>query len=233
MCLYWLIFTRFFIMQFLIHKDAGEQCLKLQGDSYHHLFRTRRTKKTQFLYLRNLRDLNCYTYSIASLDKKEALLHLVSSKKTELINPPKGHLIWSIIEPKNIEKTLPILNEFNLQKITFFYAEYSQKNFKLSKERLKKILENSCEQCGRITALEIEFLNNLGEALAKYPNLAILDFKGKSLKSMQEKSIVVGPEGGFSPNERILFKNKSVYSALNCNILRSENAAIYAALGII
>lgn len=215
-------------MQFLIHKDAGEQCLKLQGDSYHHLFRTRRTKKTQFLYLRNLRDLNCYTYSIASLDKKEALLHLVSSKKTELINPPKGHLILSIIEPKNIEKTLPILNELNLRKITFFYAEYSQKNFKLSKDRLRKILENSCEQCGRITALEMEFLNNLKEVLATYPNLAILDFKGESLKKLKEESILIGPEGGFSPNERSLFKDKPSYSALNCNILRSENAAIYA-----
>ncbi|WP_104721691.1 16S rRNA (uracil(1498)-N(3))-methyltransferase [Helicobacter mesocricetorum] len=217
-------------MQFLIHKDAGEQCLKLQGDSYHHLFRSRRTKKTQFLHLRNLRDLNCYIYSIHSLDKKEALLHLVSSENTELTNPPKGHLIWAIIEPKNIEKTLPILNECNLQKITFFYAEYSQKNFKLSQERLQKILENSCEQCGRITVLEIEFLNNLQEILTKYPHLAILDFKGEALKSIKESSILVGPEGGFSANERSLLKDKPLYSALNCNILRSENAAIYATL---
>ncbi|MDE5603355.1 MAG: RsmE family RNA methyltransferase, partial [Helicobacter sp.] len=95
------------------------------------------------------------------------------------------------------------------------------------------ILENSCEQCGRITILEIEFLNNLQEVLAKYHNLAILDFKGKTLKSDQEESILVGPEGGFSANERSLFKDKPLYSALNCNILRSENAAIYAASKII
>lgn len=32
-------------MQFIIHKDAGNESLILDGEAYHHLFHSRRTKK--------------------------------------------------------------------------------------------------------------------------------------------------------------------------------------------
>ncbi|WP_279144080.1 16S rRNA (uracil(1498)-N(3))-methyltransferase [Helicobacter pullorum] len=215
-------------MQFIIHKDAGNESLILEGEAYHHLFHSRRTKKTESLQLRNLRDYYCYTYSIADLSKKYATLKLESKLETPPQNPPKGHLIWAMIDPKIIEKTLPFLNELNLQKITFFYAEYSQKNFKLNLERIQRILENSCEQCGRITLLEIEVLENLQEVLEKYPNAGVLDFGGEELKCSLEIPILVGTEGGFSKKEREALKNNPKYTATSCNILRSETAAIYA-----
>ena len=133
-----------------------------------------------------------------------------------------------MINPKNIEKTLPFLNELNLQKITFFYAESSQKNFKLNLERIQRILENSCEQCGRITLLEIEVLEKLQEVLEKYPNAGVLDFGGEELKCSLEIPILVGTEGGFSQKEKKALKNNPKYTATSCNILRSETAAIYA-----
>ncbi len=215
-------------MQFIIHKDAGKEVLKLEGETYHHLFHSRRTHKAQSLQLRNLRDFNCYTYTIANLSKKDATLKLESTIQTPLQTPSKGHLIWAMMEPKKIEKTLPFLNELNLQKITFFYAEYSQKNFKLNLERIQRILENSCEQCGRITLLEIEVLENLQSILEKYPNMAVLDFGGEPLNSDLKIPILVGAEGGFSPKEREILKGKPTYSAINSNILRSESAAMYA-----
>ncbi|MDE5591511.1 MAG: RsmE family RNA methyltransferase, partial [Helicobacter sp.] len=183
--------------------------------------------------LRNLKDHNAYLYGIESLGKREALLKLLSFEITNLINTPKGHLIWAIIEPKNIEKTLPILNEINIAKITFFYAHYSQKNFKLSEQRLQRIIQKSSEQCGRTTFLEIEFLKDLQEALIKYPDSVVLDFGGKPILDKEYHSILVGPEGGFSQQEKHLLKNKFIYSPSHCNILRSENAAIYALCKII
>ena len=215
-------------MQFIIHKNAGEATLKLEGETYHHIFQSRRTKKSESLHLRNLKDSNLYTYNITNLSKKDATLALQSSQNTPLKNPPKGHLIWAMIDPKNIEKTLPFLNELNLQKISFFYAEYSQKNFKLNLERIQRILENSCEQCGRITLLEIEVLENLQEVLEKYPNAGVLDFGGEELKCSLEIPILVGTEGGLSKKERGPLKNNPKYPATSCNILRSETAAIYA-----
>lgn len=215
-------------MQFIIHKDAGNESLILEGEAYHHLFHSRRTKKTESLQLRNLRDYYCYTYSIADLSKKYATLKLEFKLETPPQNLPKGHLIWAMIDPKIIEKTLPFLNELNISKISFFYAQYSQKNFKLNLERIQKILENSCMQCGRITLLEIEMLENLQEVLGKYPNTGVLDFGGKALESSLEIPILVGAEGGFSPQERELLKSNPKYTAIHSNILRSETATIYA-----
>lgn len=216
-------------MQFVYHKNSGEKYIQLRGESFHHLFRARRMRKLESLTLRNLKDCNAYIYVIENLDKKEATLILKDIKKDTQAKLPKGHLIWAIIDPKNIEKALPFLNELNLFKITFFYADFSQKHFVLDLERIHRILENSCAQCGRTTLLEIEILKNLQDVLQNYSNLAVMDFLGKPLQTPLELPILIGAEGGFSQNERTLLQEKNTFSAPNCNILRSETAAIYAA----
>lgn len=216
-------------MQFILHENAGEAQITLQDEIYHHLFHARRARKLESLYLRNGRDCNLYLYSIVEIGKKEAKLTLATTQFTPLKNPPKGHLIWAIIEPKNIEKTLPMLNELNLAKITFFYAQYSQKQFKLDLKRLERILRGSCEQCGRVIGLEIEILQNLDEVLQNYPNFAVLDFCEESLNSSLEIPLMIGCEGGFSQSERKILQDKPIFGAPKCNILRSETAALYVA----
>lgn len=216
------------LMQFILHENAGDSQIILQDEDYHHLFHSRRMRKSESLYLRNGKDLNLFHYTIIEINKRDAKLLLQETQTTPLKNPPKGHLIWAMIEPKNIEKTIPLLNELNLRKITFFYAQYSQKQFKLDHKRLDKILKNSCEQCGRIIKLEIEVLPNLDEVLKSYPNLAILNFGGESLTQNLEIPLMVGCEGGFSPKERGILQDKRIFSAPKCNILRSETAALYA-----
>ena len=215
-------------MQFILDKNAGEEILRVEGERHNHLFRSRRTKKSQSLYFRNLQDLYLYTYRIENLGKKEATLKLINKELSTLQNPPKAHLMWAIIDSKSIEKVLPTLNELNLAKITFFYADFSQKNFKPDLERMDRILENSCEQCGRITKLEIEILENLHKLCERYKDFAVFDFGGESLPYALDIPLLIGAEGGFSQNEREFLKTKKTYSAKNCNILRSENAAIFA-----
>ena len=215
-------------MQFILDKNAGEEILRVEGERYNHLFRSRRTKKSEMLYFRNLKDLNLYTYQIENLGKKEAILKLANKELSILQNPPTAHLIWAMIDSKSIEKVLPALNELNLAKITFFYADFSQKNFKLDLERMDRILENSCEQCGRITKLEIEILKDLQEVCNQYKEFCVLDFGNENLPCGLKIPLLIGAEGGFSQNEREFLKDKKIYSAKNCNILRSENAAIFA-----
>lgn len=214
-------------MQFIYHKRAGEPTILLEGETYNHLFHSRRMRKISSLTLCNLIEENAYIYTISTLDKKSATLQLQQKQPLES-KPPKGHLIWAIIDPKIIEKTLPSLNELNLAALTFFYADFSQQHFKLNQSRLDRILENSCEQCGRLNRLHIEFLKNLTEVLQKYPKIAVMDFHAKPLESPLEIPFLIGAEGGFSPNERKLLSMQTTFSAPNCNILRSETAALYA-----
>jgi len=210
-------------MQFLYHPNPSSQII-LTGDEHKYLFKVRRIKKNEKINIRNLKDDFIYVYEIIDINKKEAVLKLTD----KILRPNKPsaffHLGWCIIDPKNIEKTLPALNEMGVSKITFVYCDYSQKNFKLKLDRLTKILINSSQQCGRSDLMEIEILNSSKEFFEKYPNFVALDFDGKLIKCPEtfNKPVFIGPEGGFSEKERKFFKEKIRLKAF---ILRSETAA--------
>jgi len=209
-------------MQFLYYPNTSNNII-LTGDEHKYLFKVRRIKKDEIVKIRNLKDDYLYFYKIENINKKEAILRL--EKKELKPNKPNKffHLAWCIIEPKNIEKTLPTLNEIGVSKITFIYCDYSQKNFKLKLDRLRKILINSNQQCGRSDLMEIEILSSSNEFFEKYPEFIALDFDGEKIQCKEyNKIFLIGPEGGFSEKEREKFKEKI---RLKGFILRSESAA--------
>jgi 16S rRNA (uracil1498-N3)-methyltransferase len=210
-------------LKFLYHPNPSNNII-LTGDEHKYLFKVRRAQKNETINIRNLEDDYLYSYKIDSISKKEALLSLIE-KKLSPNKPTKFlHLAWCIIDPKNIEKALPSLNEIGVSKITFVYCDFSQKNFKLKTERIKKILINSSQQCGRSNIIEIEILENSNKFFEKYPDFISIDFGGENLPCGfdSKKPLLIGPEGGFSEREREKFKK--IYS-LKGFILRSETAA--------
>jgi len=210
-------------MQFLYYPEA-KNILTLKGDEHKYLFKVRRIKKNELVKIRNLKDDYLYVYEIENINKKEAVLKL----KEKIISPNKPykffHLGWCVIDPKNIEKTLPSLNETGVSKISFIYCDFSQKNFKLNLNRIEKILINSSQQCGRSDMMEIEILNSSQEFFEKYPEFIAVDFNGKEIQCNENynKPFLIGPEGGFSEEERKYFK---ITVKLKSFILRSETAA--------
>jgi 16S rRNA (uracil1498-N3)-methyltransferase len=210
-------------MQFLYYQNPTSQ-ITLTGEEHKYLFKVRRIKKDELVNIRNLKDDYLYVYKIDDINKKEALLSL----KEKILKPQKPHtflhLGWCIIDPKNIEKALPSLNEIGVGKISFIYCDYSQKNFKLKMERIKKILINSSQQCGRSDMMEIEILSSSKEFFEKYPEFTALNFDGEELKCNEKinSPVLIGPEGGFSEDEIKHFK-KTI--KLKGFILRSETAA--------
>lgn len=212
-------------MQFLYHHSAGDSSVLLEGDSFHHLYRVRRMRPKERIMLRNLRNHELYTYELIDISRKEATLKLLSKEDKPVLPERFIHLLWAIIEPKLIEKALPSLNELGVGKITFFYARYSQGDLRLDMERLERILIHSCEQSGRSMLPGLELLRSFEEAYHMYPISTMLDFGGETLQSGVCERIMIGPEGGFSEEERAYGMKK--FSAGNL-ILRSESAAIFA-----
>ena len=221
-------------MQFLYHPQSGDKQITINGDYYNYLFKVRRHKKGEQVGLRNLQDQNLYIYKIEDVSRKEALLRLVRFYQKPLLPKRFFHLLWCIVDPKMIEKTLPTLNELGVSKITFIYCDRSQKNFRLKMDKLQKILVNSCQQCGRSALMELEVARSLKEVLERYDTITIMDFGGKAL-SCQEEIVraLVGPEGGFSEEERKLFEGFRLRSFDTPLVLRSESAAIGVATWII
>ena len=209
-------------MQFLYFTNPTSQIV-ITGNEYKYLFKVRRIKKNELINIRSLKDDYLYRYKIDEVNKKEAILSLVEKKYFS--NKPKNflHLAWCIIEPKNIEKMLPCLNEIGVSKISFIYCDFSQKNFKLKLERLEKILINSSMQCGRSNIIELEIINSSTEFFKKYPNFTALDFNGEKIECnyKPKNPIFIGPEGGFSKQEKKEFKK---IIKLRGFVLRSESA---------
>lgn len=210
-------------MQFLYNENAKDEVIELKGQEIKHL-KARRKKSGDLLNLRNLKDEFIYTYKIDSFERNNATLMKV---KKEASNTQTSDLTlaWAVVDAKVIEKTLPFLNEMGVKKIAFVYTEFSQKNFKLDFERMRRILINSCEQCGRSSLMELELHENLEDFTDSHEDFAVLDFGGGEFQK-DIKTIFVGPEGGFSENERELFKNQKVFSLKTSLILRSESAAV-------
>ncbi|MFK5881614.1 MAG: 16S rRNA (uracil(1498)-N(3))-methyltransferase [Sulfurospirillum sp.] len=218
-------------MQFIYSKESGCDLLCLDTKEYSHIFKVRRVKNGETLFFRNLSDDVLYRYKLIKIDKKKAVLEFVDSKVLKIEAKKALHVGWCMVDPKTIEKTLPFLNELGVCKISFVYCEFSQKNFKIDMGRLRRILINSSQQCGRSSLMQIEILKNLNEFLTLYPESKIIDFSQNSMKKEDAfASFLVGCEGGFSKNEREEMNKKNVLGIDNNMILRSETALLYVSV---
>ncbi|WP_457595939.1 16S rRNA (uracil(1498)-N(3))-methyltransferase [Hydrogenimonas sp.] len=214
-------------MRFLYHPDAGLPEVTVEGEAYRYLFKVRRHKAGERVALRNLTDDWLHFYTIDRVSRREAVL-VFESKEERVVMPGRSlHLGWCVVDPKTVEKTLPSLNELGVAKLSFIYCDYSQKNFRLDFERFRRILINSCQQCGRSRLMEIERFGSLDDFLKNYPEAAPLDFGGESLGcGPLPKRVLVGPEGGFSEREREKMAGCRTIGLSTPLILRSETAAL-------
>ena len=222
-------------MQFTYDEFCGTDILEIKDEVYNYLLKARRHKIDDEIYFRNLKDENLYLYKINFIDKKRAILNLVSSQNKVLLNDKKLHLGWCVVDPKTIEKYIPSLNEMGIDKITFIYSDFSQNNFKINIEKLEKILINSSCQCGRSNIIKLDVCKNLDNFIKENEDIYFLDFSEISIDNKKDeiKTLVIGCEGGFSTNERSKFNKQNVIGFNSSLILRSETAIICAGAKII
>lgn len=222
-------------MQFIFEEDAKSEFLQIKDENYNYLIKARRKKIGDEINIRNLNDSFLYRYKIINIGKKDLSLELISKEEKFLEASKNLHLIWCVVDPKTIEKNIASLNELGVDKITFVYSDFSQKNFKINFERLKKILVNSSSQCGRSSIIKLELEDSLKNILEKYNDLYILDFSNSFIEDKKDSinSLLIGPEGGFSQSERELFKEFNIVGFNSNIILKSETAVIAASAKIL
>ncbi len=212
-------------MQFLYHPDAGLPSVTVEGEAYRYLFRVRRHREGERIALRNLRDGYLCFYRIERVFRREALLAFEEREERRVMPHRTLHVGWCVTDPKTVEKSLPLLNELGIAKISFVHCDRSQRNFTPDLDRMRRILIGSSQQCGRSELMEIERFDSVGAYLADYPQSAVLDFGGIPLPCDTDiGSILVGCEGGFSDAERKLFADLTIYGLDTPLILRSESA---------
>lgn len=212
-------------MLYLYHKESGALQLTLLGDDHRYIFKVRRHKIDDTLYLRNLEDGLLHRYLITDIDKRAVTLELQESQTVEIKAKIPLHIGWCVIDPKNIEKVLPSLNEMGVEKITFIYCKRSQKSFKVDLKRLEKILLNSSQQSGRSEMMQLDLSDGLETFLHQYPQSKMLNFSDNRLSEEHKiETIVIGCEGGFHEDEIVLFKEDAILGLDTPLVLKSESA---------
>ena len=125
-----------------------------------------------------------------------------------------------------VSKIIPIVSE---------RTEVKEINF----ERANKIVVEATEQSNQLTPPQISEVTKLKDFLKNLDSSSKLLFadvnskdnlKAEAIKGAKTLSVLIGPEGDFSPSEReLIFANRNVIPfTISKNILRSDTAVISA-----
>ena len=153
-------------------------------------------------------------------------------------NLSKVQLAICLVKRNPMEMILQKATELGVGKIIPIVSERTEVK-ELNHERAKKIVIEATEQCNQLEPpeiLKVTTLKNFIQNLDKNARLLFADVNSKNrletyrLKSSKFLSVLIGPEGDFSSNERqnILSNPQTIPFTLSNNILRSETAVISA-----
>jgi len=215
-------------LKFMLHLSAGAGELVISGEEYKYLIKVRRHVIGDLIVFRHRDTLSvAHTYRLEKTDGKHGYFILENSQKSLCEAPKKLHIGWCIVDPKTIEKTLPMLMELGVTKITFIHCKRSQRNFRLEYDRFTRIMESAMMQCGRTSFIEISEIPALSTFLNANPEAVVLDFGGEAIGSEDEfETVVIGCEGGFDESERKAFHSHRIRHFNLPMILRSETAVV-------
>ena len=227
-------------MQLFYLPDATTKSYLSKEESFHCL-KVLRYKKDELIHLTDGKG-NLFSATIddenleaCSLRKVKKLYRLESKFQIHLVVAP----------PKQIEKSewmIEKISEIGVHKVTFIYTQNSERR-KIKLDRLEKISIGAMKQSNSLKKLKIEeitsfqnFLKNFNKSGEKF--IAHMDKENKTIKTVFKKhksyTILIGPEGDFSPNE-IKDASKKGFKGISLgkNTLKTETASIIACYSII
>ena len=215
-------------MIFIFDEEAGKPELVIKGETCKYLVKVRRHVVGDKIGFRNYgQSAMLHTYEIVSLDARQLQLKLCSSELREVKAKKKLHIGWCVVDGKSVEKVLPSLNELGVAKISFIYAQRSQKSFRPDFKRYERILHNSMQQCGRTQMMLFDLVEDVASFVNKHPRCVVLDFCERVYDGSDDiATVLIGPEGGFDDGEREILKNQQVVRLDTPMVLRSESAAV-------
>ena len=143
-----------------------------------------------------------------------------------------------LVKKNPMENILQKATELGVSKITPIISERTEVK-ELNFERANKIVVEATEQSNQLTPPEISKVIKLKDFLKNsdgFSKLLFADVNSKDnlkfevLKEVKTLSVLIGPEGDFSPSERelILGTSNIIPFTISKNILRSDTAVISA-----
>ena len=183
-----------------------------------------------------------YPTRLLSLAKRQAVAEVLSEQTVDNESPLAISLIQAVSSGERMDFTLQKSVEMGVTEI--FPVTSARSIVKLSGERAEKRQERwqeiviaACEQCGRNRIPTVHPLLPLSQRLQQLPQSDARLLMGlhhpKSLKDIQPApqriTLMIGPEGGWSPEEETAaFQTGFQSILLGKRVLRTETAALAA-----
>ena len=203
----------------------------LPHEEAHHAMRVVRIRNDETVRLFDGQGYWCRGRFLAS-GKREAAV-VVEEAGHEQREVPAVTLIQASLQREQpVEDIIRHATELGVYKVVFFEAARSLRSKKNRMEKWQRFAVDACKQCGRAWLPEIVHENSLQEALRHANELCLALLLNANSLPVSETlipskavSLIVGPEGDFSPEECALLDAISTPISLGKYIYRSEVAA--------
>lgn len=225
---------------FVAPEDAGPAGLTLRGDESHHARRA--------LRLREGDAVTCFDGAgrgwRGRIDRHSGDCTFVvidSVVEPEVPARPRMSLAQALVKGERMDMIVQKATELGVGRIIPLIADRSEVRLDTERsekrlERWRRIVIEAAKQSERLTLPSIETPRTLRELLAnsEEPVVALVERDARSIRVVldelgapEEVIVVVGPEGGWSDDERRLFEASNAHCvSLGPGVLRAETAAI-------
>lgn len=219
----------------------------IKDQEFQHLTRVRRAKVGDEIVGFNGDGFD-YNLNINVINKNNAECKIINKIQNKAVDRPKISVYIASIKSDALNEALDNLTQLNIKDIIVFTSDYTNVKYDNSKrEKLNSHFIQYCKQCERADLPKLKFIKfneMITELKTKdlvlfayenehenFLNSNLLNYKNKEI------AIVVGGEGGFSPNEVDNISKFATSVSLGKTILRAPVAvtaitsAVLAILG--
>jgi len=211
------------------------------GEEYNHIKNVLRMKEGD-LFIAFINTEEDYTCKITSIDKKEIRFEVVSSSKN-VANPKiQIDVFEALAKGEKMELIAQKLTEIGVSNIYPLYIKNCDVKPNTTKtQRLEKIIISAAKQCGRSKLTFVHEIVDFKKSLNILKNYDLVLFANETEhkatiydlltkhKNARKIAYIIGPEGGFTPEEIEEYKKVAKSVSLGKRILRTETASIYLA----
>ena len=209
----------------------------LTDSENNHLFSVLRLKQGDKIDI-CLNDGNVYECEIENANKKQSIARILQIKLAKS-RTNKIALFIALTKAERMDWAVQKVTELGIDKIIPFESKFCTAKDKGNKlDRLNRIALSASKQSGRVNLPEIAetiSFSQMLDDLQYYPQIVVAYENDKTsakkilsgLDNTRDTALIVGSEGGFSPDEiKELINNGAKVVSLGENILRAETACI-------
>jgi 16S rRNA (uracil1498-N3)-methyltransferase len=179
----------------------------------HHLLNVTRCRTGDEVLLLNGLGLTAKAV-IKEIHRKSLLLDLFETRKFSRMQ--EVDFLIGLPKKNQVSDLISMAQQIGVHGLFFKETDYSQRKKSINLEKCRKMAIESCQQSNNPYLLKLEIIEQDWENfLSSYDSIIVLDLTNETkqndqmkevLKSVKRHLVIIGPEGGFSAQEREVFR---------------------------